>query len=246
MERQDANALAYESDVTAKMLLSGAIPPPDWARDLVRTLENCTGPPGGRKWVQDNSGEQGYAFGGMAGPGSEAAKKKTYSVPSFPPTSWGKGKDGGSFFTSELNDQSGMWTPPSVERPSAAHGSELAKYNFPTRFESSLSSDPKQTPMSSPIPDQPEPSEAARSGYSKSPSMPPPYSRNPFLHPDPFPQTNPFSSTPQPGYATTTPQLAPPLASVQAHEGPFRAIALFDFKAIQVRIRVLLKSRPRF
>ncbi|KIO21144.1 hypothetical protein M407DRAFT_43526, partial [Tulasnella calospora MUT 4182] len=31
VERQDANSIAYQSDVTAKQLLSGMIPPPHWA-----------------------------------------------------------------------------------------------------------------------------------------------------------------------------------------------------------------------
>ena len=52
VERQDANAQAYRTDVTAKQLLSGAIPPPEWASSLVKTLESCTGMPGGRRWVQ--------------------------------------------------------------------------------------------------------------------------------------------------------------------------------------------------
>ncbi|TFY61570.1 hypothetical protein EVJ58_g4424 [Rhodofomes roseus] len=53
VERQDANAQAYHSNVSAKSLLSGAIPPPEWAMPLVRTLEACTGMPGGRPWIEE-------------------------------------------------------------------------------------------------------------------------------------------------------------------------------------------------
>nr|VWP01662.1 N/A [Ganoderma boninense] len=72
VERQDANAQAYRADVTAKQLLSGAIPPPDWASSLIKTLESCTGLPGGRQWVQDfqdHHPNDPYMFGGVESPG---------------------------------------------------------------------------------------------------------------------------------------------------------------------------------
>lgn len=71
VERQDANGQAYHSDVTAKMLLNGAIPPPEWALPLTRTLEQCTGLPGNHKWVQEfdsRHSEDNYPFGGMESP----------------------------------------------------------------------------------------------------------------------------------------------------------------------------------
>ena len=74
VERQDANAQAYRTDVTAKQLLSGAIPPPEWASSLVKTLESCTGMPGGRRWVQefqDHHPNDPYMFGGVESPGLE-------------------------------------------------------------------------------------------------------------------------------------------------------------------------------
>ena len=66
MERQDANSIAYKADVTARMLLSGSVDPPEWAQTLIQTLEDCTGAPTGRRWMQElqsqNTGN--YMFGG--------------------------------------------------------------------------------------------------------------------------------------------------------------------------------------
>lgn len=102
VERQDANTLAYKQDVTAKMLLSGAIPCPEWASSLVKTLESCTGLPGTRKWVDDGTREQaGYAFAIPKSEGSTPSflsrKKKGGD---FPPEHWGKRVESGSYFTS--------------------------------------------------------------------------------------------------------------------------------------------------
>lgn len=83
MERSDANAQAYRSDVTAKLLLSGSVSPQDWAQPLIRTLDACTGMPGNRQWVQelDRDREDGYIFGNMESPRGEA-----------PPSGSGKSK----------------------------------------------------------------------------------------------------------------------------------------------------------
>ena len=118
VERQDANALAYQSDVTVRQLLSGAIDPPDWAQPLIKTLEACVGIPGGHKWVDDsadisslsrsNTGGSGYMFGGVASPGSEmppnSRRKKGESISSFPPPHWGRKKSSGSYFHTESNN----------------------------------------------------------------------------------------------------------------------------------------------
>ncbi len=74
-ERQDANAQAYHSNVSAKMLLSGSVPPPEWALPLTKTLEACTGLPGNHKWVQESESrlsDDGYPFGGMESPRPDA------------------------------------------------------------------------------------------------------------------------------------------------------------------------------
>src|SRR6266436_814219 len=68
VERQDANSHAYHAIVSSKQILSGGVTPPDWAQPLIRTLESCTSPPGGRAWVADDRspGGSSYAFGGIA------------------------------------------------------------------------------------------------------------------------------------------------------------------------------------
>ncbi|KAG8954126.1 hypothetical protein FRC04_000346 [Tulasnella sp. 424] len=53
VERQDANAIAYQSDVTAKQLLSGNIPPPHWADGLIQILTQTVGDPI-PGWVDDD------------------------------------------------------------------------------------------------------------------------------------------------------------------------------------------------
>ncbi|KAL1943866.1 hypothetical protein VTO73DRAFT_3684 [Trametes versicolor] len=133
VERQDANAQAYRTDVSVKQLLSGAIPPPDWASPFIKTLEACTGMPGGRRWVQEfhpNRSEDPYMFGSVESPGlnengpssargspalsegspslngklSKSKRTKSGSI-SFPPVSWGRKKSTGSYF-SEFHDPS--------------------------------------------------------------------------------------------------------------------------------------------
>ncbi|TFK76739.1 DUF500-domain-containing protein [Pluteus cervinus] len=127
VERQDANADAYQSPVTTKILLGGMVPPPPWAKPLIATLEARTGVPGVKKWIDDradaqrNSGQRdsGYAFefgggsggntptGGMSVPNflqstpSFLKKKKSGPKPTFPPPSWGRVKDSGSYFVTE-------------------------------------------------------------------------------------------------------------------------------------------------
>jgi hypothetical protein len=80
------------------MLLGGTVEPPDWALPLIKTLEACTGMPGGREWINDFTGGTSgstYAFGGgTASPGSRVPtpsflqKKKKADTPAFPPSSW--------------------------------------------------------------------------------------------------------------------------------------------------------------
>ncbi|KAF8167819.1 hypothetical protein B0H34DRAFT_646722 [Crassisporium funariophilum] len=107
VERQDANFQAYNSPVTARMLLGGTVDPPPWALPLIKTLEACTGMPGGRDWINDeSSGVPGgsYAFGGLASPGSRTPsflqKKRKPEISTFPPQSWGSETDSGSYFNS--------------------------------------------------------------------------------------------------------------------------------------------------
>jgi SH3 domain-containing YSC84-like protein 1 len=141
VERQDANAQAYDSPVTAKMLLGGMVDPPEWARPLIKTLEMCTGMPNGRPWINDLSthGRQ-YSFDGL---GSGGVSPSAGSVPSrtpsrassflrkkkkpseFPPASWGNPSDSGSYFSAQ----------PSREPSASDFGaSSASRSGFGTQF----------------------------------------------------------------------------------------------------------------
>jgi SH3 domain-containing YSC84-like protein 1 len=105
VERQDANAQAYRANVNAKQILSGGVTPPDWAQSLIRTLEACTSPPGGRTWVADDRPSLGssYAFNGIASSNSEVPsslrkQRKSSAASAFPPESWGTPTNSGSYF----------------------------------------------------------------------------------------------------------------------------------------------------
>ncbi|KIK99926.1 hypothetical protein PAXRUDRAFT_30177 [Paxillus rubicundulus Ve08.2h10] len=133
VERKDANALAYNQDVTSKMLLSGAVPCPDWALPLVKTLESCTGIPGNRKWIDDRAKEpMPYAFGGTNGATSPTHQKaqrfsallaKKRKEVEFPPQQWGTRRSSGSYFSNGDSDDGNPtpWEDPdaSSSRPSS-------------------------------------------------------------------------------------------------------------------------------
>ncbi|EIN13414.1 DUF500-domain-containing protein [Punctularia strigosozonata HHB-11173 SS5] len=132
VERQDANALAYRSDVTAKMLLSGAIPPPEWAQPLIKTLEACTGIPGNHRWVQDvTKNDTDYAFGGIGSPKNESPsflrKKGRTASGNFPPDTWGQRKNTGSYFASEESPD--MDFNPPANRGGAGFGANSSPFS---------------------------------------------------------------------------------------------------------------------
>ncbi|KAG8830088.1 hypothetical protein FRC17_005451, partial [Serendipita sp. 399] len=104
VERQDANCLAYDSNVTAQMLLSGLMPVPQWADGLIQAISNVTGQSVGTKWVRERGLDSPieYAFGGIGSPGSVTKKKSPKGE--FPPKNWGAPKEGGSYFDAWEND----------------------------------------------------------------------------------------------------------------------------------------------
>ncbi|KAH9941124.1 DUF500-domain-containing protein [Epithele typhae] len=158
VERQDANAQAYHSDVTVKQLLSGAITPPEWASPLIKTLDLCTGMPGGRRWLEESRPHRGgdYVFGGVEspslenGPGSrngsgyfpsdgqaspgKLSKKKTAKSNSisFPPVNWGQRKSSGSYF-SDYHDPNRAPVPGDALMENGS-SSSLANRSPETRF----------------------------------------------------------------------------------------------------------------
>ncbi|KIJ07605.1 hypothetical protein PAXINDRAFT_173409 [Paxillus involutus ATCC 200175] len=275
VERKDANALAYNRDVTSKMLLSGVVPCPDWALPLVKTLESCTGMPGNRKWIDDRAKEPTpYAFGGTNGattssPTSQKTQrfsallaKKRKDV-EFPPQKWGIRRNSGSYFSNDDPDDGNSvpWEDPdaSSSRPSSFEAASDPASSWPeqNRHRTSQSvaglSGTSSTTMhyydpASPFNSLP-PFQSAHSSLSdktashlRSTSVPSAYpTDNRHSLAD---YTNPFSSTSpeddleyshdnsqtSPPRFKARPELAKPLSPL---EGVARAIALYDFKAVE-------------
>jgi len=242
------------------MLLSGAVPCPEWASSLVQTLETCTGLPGTRKWIDDREGNQssGYAFASPKGEGSTPSfltKKKGID---FPPGNWGKRKNSGSYFAGEHSGSGDFGINPSLQDDYDRHARQ-SRSGFDTKFESdfappsqgrhrpfnSISATPNtndQFDPASPFNSLP-PFSTAHSGlsttHSRTNSTPLTYSSGDH--------TNPFASTPPPDdnffesdippsprgpFIKPKPDLSSPLAP---GEGVGRAIALYDFHAVEVR-----------
>ncbi|KAF9652363.1 DUF500-domain-containing protein [Thelephora ganbajun] len=234
-ERQDANVLAYHSDVSVKGLLSGAVPRPDWAQPLYQTLDVCTKFRGGqREWIDDSPiQEQEYAFTGHSNPGGEQhprmlQKKKKSAPSSFPPTSWGEPKTGGSYF----NDLGNASTTRDLSsKPAwnlANQDTKHATSTFETQFESDFNPHDDRTYNA--------PSHNRTPNTSRAPTMPIPYSgttpntRSPFdseLDGQIFDEPSPMSTRP---IITPKAELTAPLTP---GEGVGRAIALFDFNAVE-------------
>jgi len=229
IERQDANALAYDSDVTAKMLLSGTVPPPEWASIIIKTLESCTGLPGARKWVQDPAtptGSPGYAFQGI---GSPTGRSKAKSGDNTPQDS--RQKD---YFSSDFN---GERASPRTAQLVDVGDSDVLTFDtaFASDFRAQSSASPFKSPGSLPFKSQRSLNQAAApssraSGEDRSSLSP--TSLAPSLSPSssttrPYGQESPKASVP---FLTTRPDLAVPL---DPSEGVGRAIALHDFDAVE-------------
>lgn len=271
VERQDANAQAYGSSVTAKQLLSGSVDPPHWANNLVKTLESCTGLPGNRKWVDEGNtlrGDNGYAFGSMGSPSISSRSpsilsKKKPTKPAFPPAAWGSSKDEGSYFSSEFEHTS----PTSRQQKATDPFAESPVTNPTARFETPFDSDytvesppmkhPRLSLSSSNTYDFGQGMPTPNLGHNRSTSVKNPisspsfsptakaHSRS-FSHVPPssgpfFPSSNSgddygedeqdiFSTTSPKPYIQPKPELMRPLLP---GEGVARAIALYDFNAVE-------------
>jgi SH3 domain-containing YSC84-like protein 1 len=260
VERQDANSHAYHANVSSKQILSGGVTPPDWAQTLVRTLESCTSPPGGRAWVADDPSSRGssYAFGGIASKNAEVPPslrkqpQKSSTTTSFPPSSWGARRNSGSYFGPPREEaiSGSAWDydqPPRIDDPSFETGFES---DFVPTGRSRRQHTPGQSldssmGSSSPARQQPGHSRSSSSAASAS---------NPFQSQverendgydiaSPFGPTledegNPFGPGSRVVDAAATRYreaerdrvLGKPLAQ---GEGIGRAIALFDFRAVE-------------
>ncbi|KAF9788556.1 DUF500-domain-containing protein [Thelephora terrestris] len=277
-ERQDANTLAYHSDVSVKGLLSGAVPRPEWAQPLYQTLDACTKFRGGqREWIDDTPAhEQEYAFTGLSGPNGEqqprTLQKRKKTGPSlFPPASWGEQKPGGSYFHDSANTSTSRGASGPAWDP-ASQDSKHSTSNFETHFESdynphddrfrhmhnrgfslSVVPTPKSQGSFGSGRDDFYASDdswqrTSRANTSSSPyspyNRPPTTTRTPSM---PVPGLSPTTSSPfdyehngqifdEPAPMVTRPVLTPKaeLATpLTPGEGVGRAIALFDFNAVE-------------
>jgi hypothetical protein len=260
VERQDANAQAYRSDVTAKQLLSGSIDPPEWTSTLIKTLELCTGMPGNRQWVQDGMSQSGYAFNGVGSPGSEVPSsrwKGNKKKSSFPPAHWGNSSDSATTFDDDFPDDD----HPGAGSAAISRGGDRLS-GFDTHFESDFASEVEshqrprfgeqttRDPYEDPAPPYNPPSSSYASSEpkarSRSASMEVPFSSsrthkksfsyapstNPFYAAQEEDEIEPISRSTSSRYIQPKPELAKPLSP---NEGIARAVALYDFRAVEVR-----------
>ncbi|KAJ7456629.1 hypothetical protein FB451DRAFT_1353929 [Mycena latifolia] len=261
VERQDANVQAYGSQVTAKLLLGGAIDPPPWAAPLIKTLDACTGLPGNRQWIADGEPEPGYAFATPTSetpPPSQLRKKRKGDKPEFPPASWGESRDSGSYFSNQVANAS-LRGKPEFESWDTEGSSSTSQ--FPTKFKSdwvpeeqdkgyrhsravsSVSQPATVQDLFDPYPTSPFESNPASShtrsmsaapysSYSTGfPSSPSPFSASPALVSI---QSDSDASPTSERRSTPFIKPKPELSRpLLPHEGVARAIALYDFQAAQ-------------
>jgi lipid-binding SYLF domain-containing protein len=237
VERQDANFQAYDSPVTARMLLGGAVDPPDWASPVIKTLEACTGMPGGREWINDlNPGASGatYAFGrGTASSGSRVdtpsflQKKKKADAPVFPPPSW--------LSDTQSDSYSGTTAGQSHSRNHTWDGGDYPFHSTSkTSHTSSLASQQKSSGRSLVQSTSPNLENLANPSISSTN----PFSRKSSMYTNQGLSTSTSSSFPEKDgpFRSVVPffkpreELARPLLP---HEGIGRAVAIYDFNAVE-------------
>ncbi|KAF8922224.1 hypothetical protein CPB85DRAFT_1266438 [Mucidula mucida] len=243
VERQDANAQAYANPhVTAKLLLSGAIDPPPWTAPLIQTLNACTGMPGNRQWVNDGGSldSPGYAFNGLGSSApqtpAQLKKKKKADKTAFPPPSWGQEMQNGSYFFNEGE----FADPPSNRYPTADTPSwqrdTSASNGFSTHFESDfVAPDTKQTHKASqslsakPVTNtSTDWFDSLDASYTASPTSMSHQRSMSLASPSSQLQWGKHDDRDPPPFISSKPELTKPLG-----EGVGRAIALYDFKAVE-------------
>ncbi|KAJ6575523.1 hypothetical protein B0H10DRAFT_2236787 [Mycena sp. CBHHK59/15] len=258
VERQDANVQAYGSQVTAKLLLGGAVEPPQWASILIKTLDACTGLPGNREWIPEGGPDQGYAFASPSTetPPAQLRKKRKGDKPEFPPASWGESRDSGSYFSQQVENASLRGIP---EFENWEANDSTATSQFPTKFKSDFiapqsdtgyrhsraSTSVSNTPTvydlvdSSLAPTSPFGAYRPAQGHSRSTSAAPLSTYSSYSPSTVSSYATPNSSTSassewrfsqSPPVIKAKLELSKPL---MPHEGIARAIALYDFHAAQ-------------
>ncbi|KAG2023136.1 SH3 domain-containing protein [Coprinopsis cinerea AmutBmut pab1-1] len=230
VERQDANALAYNSPVTARMLLGGMIDPPPWATPLIQALDACTRFPGSRDWIEEHNRhtDQPYVFGTNAGltptlsraPSSSSSFFSKRKKAEFPPTHWIAPPE-----EEQSSSNSGM-TDPSSARASFKQQFESDFDPFPSTSRGSRVSRPPSStnPFASP---------SSSSSHIRSNSLYMPATTS--NQQDSWDtQDDVFSMNRSKSFAhrplRSKPELSRPLTP---NEGVARAIALFDFDAVE-------------
>lgn len=234
MEREDANILAYDSPVTARLLLGGLVHPPSWATPLVKTLEACTGLPGNRRWINDqvNCTPGGsYIFGGLSStrsgsPSPSFFRRKKKDGPNFPPSSWGVETNGGSYFSDAAphsHSRNMTWSGTNPSSPS----------KYESDFDETFSASPSRNR---------DTTNPFRKSSPPASLMLPPHRRNlsfPNAYHDFFDDKTDdiyTSTTSKPTDSAVKPMIKPreELARpLLPHEGVARAIALFNFDAVE-------------
>ncbi|KAI0084755.1 hypothetical protein BDY19DRAFT_997485 [Irpex rosettiformis] len=270
VERQDANAQAYRSDVSAKTLLSGQVPPPEWADSFIRTLESCTGLPGNRQWFDEQARRSGdsYLFGGVESPRNENGSNR--KRPGLGSRNDSNDKSSFDHYEDSTQQKGTTGRSRSATQPSSTPRrtfDEPTTDYFGTRFESDFNpneEEPRKTPRfstgnspfrSNGYPFQSNSSDASShkrsvSAYTPSSSLRFKKKTNPFEqdsgyggrpsfdYDDDLDQDRDVFGAPlsQPLTPSTPPKLEPKAEltrPLQPHEGVARAIALYDFKAVQ-------------
>ncbi|KAG7450178.1 DUF500-domain-containing protein [Guyanagaster necrorhizus] len=245
VERQDANVQAYNNpNVTAKLLLSGAISQPPWIAPLIQTLEACTGLPGNRQWIEDSVQSSAYAFGGVGSTGTQTPsylKKKKTDKPIFPPESWGQETTSGSYFTesdppsNRYNSSNFASTPNSTRQRG---GDTSMTTSFPTHFDSDFMPEDSKRPTHRISQSLPYATKAQATNDWFDSLDEPKYSGLPggMYHARSMSLASPTNSKPsRTSYDSSAsiiispkPELSKPLL-----EGVARAIALYNFNAVE-------------
>jgi hypothetical protein len=199
--------------------------------------------PGNRQWINDGGDgfHSGYEFGGVANPGSERAPtpksggKKNVANNPFPPPSWGQKKESGSYFESEFSDEF-----ESPKRWNTGRDTDpFSVANFGTQFESDFYPDEPQIrsnyhdrrPLSR--------GSTSRDDIIASGSR---FSPRNTVHSRSMSVANTFASDEGQSYVAThqrSVSLAPPpykpeLTTPLPQDGVARAIALYNFQAVEV------------
>lgn len=212
--------------------------------------------PGNREWINDeDSGTSrgAYAFGGLSSPSpmsrspSFLRRKKKPEISLFPPESWGEETHGRSYFNSPASH--------SHSRNFTWDGSNPSSAGFGTQFESDFNPDQQVVSVGGPRfstqlsfdgsnlnpPKSPSPIPKTFTGVDGGPSSLAVHHRK-FSLGSQFQSTNREDSLYLPSTSQGTalpsdipfikprPELAKPLLP---HEGVARAIALFDFNAVE-------------